>query len=367
MTNRQLRPLARLSLLAAIVVLTVTACSSPQPPPLPEEDAIAVEGLWLVEPGPGTFYGSGGTTTLEFGSARSGSATFLSRSDASGVLTCERHVYAALTENVLILDGTHYEAQASGDDLIELGTDSESITLTRVTGSPLVEPCLEAEATQLQSFTFGMGSWTTLTSFQSRLYFNTDETGNPVVGYDTATGVLGPKRLYAGSHDHLVAARSDDEFYGHCACGNITSLERFNIGTTPGLATISTTTDLGIFMSVERGAFDGSSLIVSGRDYDNPGVNHVLTLHPDTLALQSQRDVLPETFMRDLAWTGTQLAALVGRSIVLIGADGLAEATIELPAEIVGFPRGLAVIGANFYVLTESDSDEASVHELTLP
>ena len=357
-----------LAFLTLGVALTLASCSSPTPPQPPTTDEpIDVEGLWLVEPGTGSFYGAGGTTTLEFGAERSGTATFLSRADANDVLTCERHVYAAVAEHVLLLDGTHYDAQATGTNVIELSADNEIITLTRVTGSAPVEPCLETEATELQSFNFGVGSFTTLAAVGSKLYFNSDETGNPIVDYDTATNVLGAKRIYTGSHDHIVAARTDDEFYGNCACGNSTTLERFDLNTMTALMNVSTQTDFGIFMQARQGVFDGTSVLLTGRDFDNPGVNHVLTLHPDTLALQSQQDVLTDAFINDLAWTGSQLAALVNRSIVLVGADGRADETIGLPATVPGFPRGLAVIGTSFYVLTETADDEAVVFEVTMP
>ena len=186
--------------LVGTALLIMAACSTPPPP---QPDTLDLQGLWLVEPGPGTFYGAGGTTTLEFGAARSGSAAFLNRADANHILTCERHVYAAISENVLLLDGAHYLAQVNGADEIELSNDFSELTLTRVSGAPPVDPCLEAEATEVEAFAFGVGSWTSLTSVGSRLYFNTDASDNPIVGYDTANGVLGPERINPGNHDHL--------------------------------------------------------------------------------------------------------------------------------------------------------------------
>lgn len=350
-----------------VIALSVGACSSPTQPPPVDDEFIDVEGLWLVEPGPGTFYGSGGTTTVEFGPQRSGTAEYLSRSTSNDVLTCERHVYAAVAEHVLLLDGIHYDAQANGVNQIELSTQDESITLTRVTGAPPVARCLETQVTEVQSFDFGPGSWTSMDAVGSTLYFNTNETGNPIVGYDVSTNVLGPQRTYAGGHDHIVAARTDNEFYGNCACGNITTLERFDLPSSTALVTASTQTDYGVFMTAEYGAFDGTSVLLGGRDFDNPGVNHVLTLNADTLALVSQRDVLPEAFLTEIAWTGTQLAALVNSSIVLIGNDGKADATIGLPENLIGFPVGLAVIGTSFYVLTQSSDGEAVIFEASMP
>lgn len=362
---RSAGPAFRLTL-AAFALLLLSACNTTQPPPSPPQ-VLDVEGLWLVDPAPGTFYGAEGTTTLEFGAARSGSANFLSRNDVNDILTCERHVYAAISANVLLLDGTHYVAQKNGPNEIELSSETSALTLTRVSGAPPVEPCIEVEVSDVDTFAFGADGWTSLSSIGTRLYFNTDETGSPIVGFNTTNDTLVPERINPGNHDHLVAARSDDEFYGHCACGNITTLQRFNITNPTALASISSQTDLGIFMSVENGFFDGTSLVIAGRDYQFQGVNHVLTLNADTLALEAQRDVLPEAFISDIAWTGSQLAALVANSIVLIGNDGKAEATIDLPASVPAFPEGLAVNGSDFYVLARNAANDATLFQIPMP
>jgi hypothetical protein len=351
----------------AVASLLLAACSgagTTNPPPV---EVIALQGLWRVQPDAGTPYGAGGTTTLQFGASATGTATFLSRSDANGITTCARHVYAALSENVVLLDGDYYEATAVGADRIELDNDDAGLVLTRVSGAPPVAPCTAAQAVQVARLGVGVGSWSTLDAFQSRLYFNTNGAGNPVVGYDTVTGVLGPLRTYAGSHDHVVAARSDDEFYGHCACGNVTTLERFHIGTTPALASIVTTADLGVFLGVQYGFFATGSVTIGGRAYDQPGVNFVLTLHADTLALQSQREVLPGAYLTDATTFDGKLAALVGDAIVIIGADGLAEETIALEGALSGFPRGLTAIGSTFYLLDSAADGDALLYAVALP
>ena len=179
--------------------------------------------------------------------------------------------------------------------------------------------------------------------------------------------MLGPERVNPGNHDYIVAARSDNEFYGSCACGSVTTLQRFDITNPTALASLSTQLDLGIYMSVEAGLFDGTSVLVSGRDYENDGVNHVLTLHPDTLTLQSQRDVLPKAFIQDLAWTGSNLVALVNQSIVFIGPSGMAEATVDLPDEVPLFPTGLAFSDGDFYVLTQNNDEEAVIFKISVP
>ena len=357
---------ARLVTWVALASLLLAACSSGTTTPPPVE-VIALQGLWRVEPDAGTTYGAGGTTTLQFGASATGTATFLSRSDANGITTCERHVYAALSENVVLLDGDYYEAAAVGADRIELGNDDASLVLTRVSGAPPVPPCATAPAVQVVRLGVGVGSWSTLDAFQSRLYFNTDGAGNPVVAYDTATGVLGPLRTYAGSHDHVVAARSDDEFYGHCACGNGTTLERFDIASTPALATVTTTTDLGVFLNIRHGFFANDAVVIGGYAFDQPGVNHVFTLNANTLALVAQREVLPEAYFADMTWFDGRLAALVGDTIVVVGADGMAETTIALEGTLSASPRGLTAIGSTFYVLDRAADGDALLYAVEAP
>lgn len=350
----------------AAVATLLAACSPGSPTPTPVE-VIDLQGLWRVEPDLGTTYGAGGTTTLQFGASSTGTATYLSRSDANGVTTCANHVYAALSEHVVLLDGDYYVATVVGVDQIELDRDDASLVLTRVTGVPPVAPCTTAQATEVARLDVGVGSWSTLDAFGSRLYFNTADASNAVVAYDTATGVLGPLRVYAGFHDHVLAARSDDEFYGHCACGNLTTLERFDIGAPTASATMTTTTDLGVSLSIRYGFFAGGSVVIGGYAFDEPGVNYVFTLDADTLALQSQRAVLPEANLKDLTWYDGQLAALVGDAIVLVRADGMAEATIELDGTLSGSPRGLTVIGSTLYVLDRAADGAALLYEVEVP
>ena len=202
----------------------LAACGAP--PTGPSATGLDLEGVWLVTPGPTTDYGSGGTTTLAFGGAASGSATYLSQAAANDVTTCQRHVYAVIQGNVVLLDGTYYVGAAVGADRIVLDNGTDALTLDRVTGAAPVAPCAEAVATEVDTFAFGTGSFTNLNAFQTRLYFNTDATADPIVAFDTATATLGAARIYSqsvsgGTHRWVIGARSDDLFYGHCGCGGV--------------------------------------------------------------------------------------------------------------------------------------------------
>lgn len=348
---------------AAILILT--SCGTP---PAPSGDGrIDLEGLWLVTTNGGSNYAGEGTTTLEFGSAPSGGAQYLNRSAVNGITFCETHAYTALSDKVVLLDGDHYEVTTAAAGELELAFGMALLNLTRVTGAPPVEPCLEADAVEVGKLSEEPGSWTSLSAFGDQLYLNTDQTGNLIVGFDIGTGLFGMGREYTGNHDHVVAVRSDSEFYAHCACGNITTLERFDVDSDTMLAAANSQVDYGHFMALETGTFSGSSLIVTGRDYEDSGVNRVLTVDPNTLALQSEREVLPEASIEDLAWNGTQLVALVNGLIVTIGADGMAEETIRLEGAVNDFPDGLTFAEGAYYLLYQDAEDNAVIYRAQVP
>lgn len=337
----------------------------------PGPDLIDLEGLWLVTPGPGSFYGAGGTTTVEFGSAASGSAQFLSQADDNDITTCERHVYAALSENVVMLDETFYVAEQPNADRIVLDNDTNSITLDRVSGADPVEPCEEAATTEINAFDFGTGSFTGLNAVGSRLYFNMDDSGSSIIAYNTATGTLGAPRTYSisvsgGTHRWVMAARTDDLFYGQCGCGGSMSANYFNLGTNTSIASVESETDLGVGVSFRYGYFDGSNPVLGGRDRNTFEKNVLLTLDPDTLALVSQREILEGAFVSDLTLRGSDLLALVGRSLVVVGVDGRADRTIDVSG-LSSSPRGVAAIGDDVYILDEGATGDAVLVEVSMP
>ena len=120
-------------------------------------------------------------------------------------------------------------------------------------------------------------------------------------------------------------------------------------------------------MTMEWGLFTGTSVMVSGRDFDQQGVNRVFTLDPDTLALQSQREILSGAAIYDLAWDGSNLVALVSDSIVIVGDDGLAESTVSIEGDISEFPRGLTYAAGKFYVVDAANSDQTAIYRIDMP
>ena len=367
------RKLRILGLIAFLAVLLASCATTPPPAgggPDPDPP-IDLQGLWSVTPAPGTAYGAGGTTTVEFGAQASGTATFLSQSDENGITTCERHVYASLTENVIMLDDVFYVADQVDDDQIVLNNDTDTITLNRLTGAPPVAPCPEATATEVQTFDFGTGSFTGLNAVGTRLYFNTND-ADSIIGFNTATNALGAPRTYTqsvsgGTHRWVIGARSDDLFYGHCGCGGSTSVNYFNLSSNTSIANVDSVSDLGVGVGFRFGYFDGSNLHAGGRSRDDVGVNLLLTLNPDTLALVSQRQILRGAFIQDLTLHGTDLLALVGGSLVVVGTDGRASETIDLNGSATQFPRGVASIGDNVYVLDQTATGNAVLYEVTMP
>lgn len=133
------------------------------------------------------------------------------------------------------------------------------------------------------------------------------------------------------------------------------------------LATLTTTTDLGVFLFIRYGFFASGSVVIGGTAFDEPGVNYVFTLNADTLALQSQRQVLPEAYITDMTWFDGQLVALADGAIVLVGSDGMAEATIALDGAPNAFPRGLTAIGSAAYVVDRVADGDALLYAVELP
>lgn len=364
------RPLLRFLLVAATLLLLLAGCQT-APPPTPAT-TIDLEGLWLVTPGPGTSYGSGGTTTLEFGAAPSGTATYLSQSAANDVTACERHVYAALSRNVVLLDGDFYVADAVNANRIVLDNDTDSVTLDRVVGAAPVAPCAEATATLIKLLAEGLGPFTNLNAVGANLYFNTDAPGDPIVAYDTTSGTLGAPRAYSdtvagGTHRWVVGARTDDLFYGHCGCGGSASLDYMNLGSDTSIAYVDTGAGLGVSMTVRYGYYDASYIVIGGRDHTDQGLNDLLTLNRDTLSLVSSRTILDGANIRDVTLLGADLLALVGDGIVVVGADGRAERTIELNGIASDSPRGITTIGPTVYVLDETAQGDAVLYEVAMP
>ena len=226
-------------------------------------------GLWLVTPAPGTEFGSGGTTTLEFGSASSGAATYLSQSTANGLTTCTEPVYSLVSTNVLLLDGKYYTYTADGADKLELKAGAEEITLERVTGAPPVAACYPATATLLTTLAEDVSYWSNLNAVGAVLYLNLDTAGDPIVGFDSASDTIGTPRTYTfslngGVQRFVVAARSNDLFYGQCACGGSTTIDYFNLATNTSVTHKETGTDLGNQLNVRFGYADGADLVIGG-------------------------------------------------------------------------------------------------------
>ena len=356
--------------LLCLSVLLLSSCNTTTPPP-PPPDNVDLEGLWLVTPAPGTEYGSGGTTTLQFGAAASGSATFLSQAAANDIKTCQRHVYAALTDNVVMLDGEYYVAQETTNRIV-LDNGVDRLTLDRVTGPVPVTACSEATLSVVATPTADVGNFSTLDAVGSKLYFNIAEPNDAIVSYDTSTGILGTPRVYTdsvsgGTHRWVVGARTDDLFYGHCGCGGSTSLDRFDLNLDTSISFVETDTGLGIDFGVRFGYFTGTSIVVGGRDRDQDGKNVLVTLDPDTLALVSQRYILDEAFISDVALVDGQLLALVGQTLVVVGPSGRASQTIALEGLASESPAGFTSIGSTVYLLDRGASNEVILFELTLP
>ncbi|MBX3141730.1 MAG: hypothetical protein KF875_13310 [Trueperaceae bacterium] len=362
--RRTTRTSFKATTLALLVAFTLVSCSTPAPTPTPKSD-LDLEGLWLVTPGPGTSYGSGGTTTLRFGAGSGGAATFLSRLDASDVTVCNQHIYSVLPGDVVLLAGTYYTAEPTTNEVV-LKNSIDTITLTRVTGTPPVAACGEAEAEALFATDAGVGSWSTLSAVGRVLYFN--QLDGAIVGYDTASGALGAPRSYSWSgHNWAVAARSDDLFYGHCACGGSTSLEYFDLATDAGIVDIDYYGTIGEF-GIRYGYFDGTNPVLGGSLWSGPSrSNALVTVDADTLVPIADRTILDGLSPAALTLHDGELLALLSDRIVVVGDDGRAERTYKVAGIGPRSMRGIASAGGTLYVLARDDSTGwAHIYEVEL-
>lgn len=360
----RLRPMG----LVGVTLLLLAACNTPTPPTPP--DTLDLQGLWLVEPGPGTDYGAGGTTTLEFGAGASGAAEFLSQADVNDITTCEQHVYAVVDDNVVLLADEYYTAEEVNANTIELTNDIDSMTLTRVAGAPPVEGCGEATLTQRGAYADSSSGFSSLSAFGNRLYLNVGVSGDPIISFDTTTDTFGALRSYTqsvmgGTHRMVVAARSDDVFFGHCACGGSTSVNAFNLATNTSIMAVETE-DYGTEIGIRYGYFDDDRVTIGGRKRNTNDVNVLLTIHPDTLLLQDTREFLRGASIDDVTVSGGQLYALVNGDLVRVGNDGRAAETFTLDTTGEQI-NGLASIGSTLYVVANLADGTSGIYEVNLP
>lgn len=362
MVGRKVRVMAA----AAALAVVLTGCNTTSSTPVP----IDLSGLWRVTPGTGSSYGLGGTTTVEFGTASSGLATYLSKSTANGITTCESQVYAAISDKVVLLDGTYYAATTPTADRIVLNDGTATVTLDRVTGSPPVAGCAQGTASLVKTLPDPVSSQTTLNAVGNELYYNLDDTHDSIVGYNTATGTFGTPRAYTdtvsgGNHRFVVAARTDNLFYGQCACGGSNTLDYFNLGTDASITHVDTQT-LGTEISIRFGAYTSSGAVIGGRSWSDTTKNVLLTLNPSTLALIGQRQILPEANIRDITWRGSELLALVNGSVVVVGSSGQATATYQLSGA-TPYVQAIAAIGSTVYAIGTTAAGDSVLYKLTLP
>jgi len=351
------------------LALVLTSCSSTGSSTT--SSSIDLQGLWRVTPSAGSGYGAGGTTTVEFGAKASGLATFLSQSSANGITSCEKQVYAALSSNVVLLDGTYYQATAPSTDQIVLDDGTATVTLDRVTGTPPVAPCAAGTATLVATLPHAVNYWSGLNAVGTKLYYNVDDSSDSIIAYDTSTDSLGSARTYTtsvsgGTHRFVVASRTDSLFYGQCACGGSNTLDYFNLSTNSSVAHIDTNADLGVAISIRYGYYTGSSVVIGGHLWSDSSKNQLLTLDQDTLALVSQRQVLPQATITDITPRGSDLLALVNDTVVVVGSSGNATATYTLAGAAPDL-IGIAAVGTTVYAIGNTAAGDGVLYRLTLP
>lgn len=363
--------------LAVAVLVVLGACGSPPAP----TGAAGLAGTWSVT-GSSLLFGVEGPMVATFTGTSNGTVRFVGRFDVSGVTTCRTYAFTAIDDDVLVLHGTAYGAEAFNVQEVdastfELTAGAHDVTLSRLNGTPPVDDCSAVSWTIVAQRGEPVSVWSNLVGTADALYFNEATAGDPVVGYDVATAAFGPPRTFTvsvggGVDRFVVAADDDDVFYGHCACGGSPRLSRFDLASDAHLVQVDSASDLGAATTFRYGVMDRARghVIVGGRSLDDSSINRLFVLDALTLALVSERTVLPNVTIADLALVDDRLYALLGGGalIVEIGADGKALTTWEVPrSAFSGALRGIEAVGDRLYVLVDDPvGEEATLAAIVL-
>ena len=332
-------------------------------------------GLWRVESNGSGAFSVHGEMSLEFPSEAAGKARFLGKQSGTGILTCGDYLFTVVDDRVVMLESATLPRAAFVIDRVDADTlaltsDFAKLTLTRVTGDPPVEECGGATVEILATLDDVVPvSWARLSAAGNTLYFNANKVGDPVVGFSLDTNMLTTERTYSRpSGDRIVvAAESDDIFYGHCACGGSNWLSRFNLNSNTELARVDTQT-LGERISINYGSFTGTEVLVGGRNDD--GVHTLLRLEPTTLAVNT-KVTLPRIEVDDVAWMDGTLYALVSTgleawSLVSLSEEGAVTRTWALP-ELYGlWIRGIEAAGDALYILASNPAGSTLLVKVTV-
>jgi hypothetical protein len=323
-----------------------------------ESTTVRVVGHWQFQPGASLQGMPDGLTWLDVDG--SGAATLYARSPVGGVLSCAAGSTGVLNDTVLHLqtgrNSIRYYTYSVAGDSFTLGDGLGATTALQRRGtvdpadvcivtSPVVTP-LPAEVRPHY--------WSSLGSDGTKLFY-TDE-GKAFVPFDPATGTTGTPIPSTGSYAYLSAVQGGD-FWGICACGGSTDLER---QTATGSMTASFDTydpSINHPMSIDAATHDGSRLWVAGTDRSAPGgvilrldvaANPVTLEATYPLPLSVQGMAFRDGKLYLLAWL--QEAVLVEWDL----ASGKATRTYSLPQDR-GDYHGLAVAAGKLYALVYSD------------
>lgn len=375
---------SRLALAALLALLTGCAPGSPT--------ALDLDGAWTV-----TWDGGGlvpdlatdGPMTLD---VAGDVARFVGLEAASGLKRCV-DLDVRLVDDALVAfqapspfeDGPStwaFLVSRVGPDVVRLTNDSEVLTLRRLAGVRPVADCAAAAVTLVAELPVTAARVMKLQAVGPTLYVNTGEDGVPIVGVDAATGTIASTRTLTDAvgfgtlEPYLVAAESDDRFFGTCFCGRVDRFTHFDLAADDALTQVDTAA-IGAHLSIRFGYVDptGPTLVVGGGGLEAGGLvalNRLVSLDPVTFAVLGARDVLPGTWIDDVALVGDRLLALVGEGerfgdVVEVGADGRALETYALQGAFEGFARGIAGVGDVLHVVTEDfENDRVLLYAVTL-
>ncbi|MDX2006068.1 MAG: hypothetical protein SFU83_12380 [Meiothermus sp.] len=355
-------------LISGLLGLLVGCSGGGSGPSLPN-----LAGVWAPQSG-GEFLGGLSGASLRFLQLNpDGTGQVYATQAESNVLACTAVVYAVASQNVVsistVANGVSYEGvelytfQRGDTSLTISNKEGVSQTFNKAGAVAANSQCETANVTaRLQNIPISNNSWSNLLNDGTNLKLVNDSrnlyTINPITGVLSA-----PQSIPGPTYAYFVTMQGINDYWGTCACGNVEDIKRHGPPPTfTETTSINTRTDLSNQISVNSGAFDGTSLWLAGYSRSTNGYR-LLQVNPATKALVSYFDF--KTQLRHIAFVSGQLwglASLLGSKLVQIDpVSRRATRTITLPTLSSGSYYGLTSMGGKLYVLIRNDDNSSSI------
>lgn len=340
-------------LLAIVVSLVIAACGQAPEPGGEVDDVLSLEGTWVDASGTALYTFPDGT----FGTYRQSQ-----RTAASGAVVCAEYEFALLADGGVRLRSTTFDEVDLSDGVLRLGVSGTDVVveLDEVTTSSPFATCTDVEGSSVGYVAYDyLSSFARLSDAGDDLYVPLDasdpggyvyELVGAASGADVGEGRMPDQTLVAV--DETVSTSSDDVIFT-VSTGDNAVLVRTDTSDGSSLEVTLETASAEPVQVIDAAAYDPDSRHLTVLARDDAGANVAFTLDPDDLTAASPpREVLADTYVRDLAVTDDgRLLALGYDEVMLVGDAGDVEATFQLRSNSSGYPVGITWIGSDLFAL----------------